>query len=136
MLRMMVRIGVFNLKYIGAGFKLTLLVHTDFQIMYFFPLALFLFHLLCKWFIIYGENKVFEILLIYCFLRRHFFQVTKYAGGILSRRHFFQEAFFLGGTFPGGVLSAHRLSNIPHSVIFCIYYQFVTIVNTYEKPTG
>ena len=29
------------------------------------------------------------------FLRRHFFLVTKYPGGILSRRHFFQEAFFL-----------------------------------------
>ena len=33
------------------------------------------------------------------FLRRHFFLVTKYSGGILSRRHFFQEAFFLGGIF-------------------------------------
>ena len=33
------------------------------------------------------------------FLRRQFFLVIKYSGGILSRRHFFQDAFFLGGNF-------------------------------------
>ena len=52
------------------------------------------------------------------FLRRHFFLVTKYPGGILSRRHFFQEAFFFPDsvcpTFFGNVLGEEVSSERVH----------------------